>query len=1426
MTTLIQTPRPGSFFRACVGDVLTLQLELSDSPDGKAWLRTNLGRAVSRRRELLDSARDRRPALAHDWHDLPMEAVSERLYRIRVPLLEVGVFAAKACFIVADESSPVWPEGGNLSIKVAPASTCAANSVYTAFPRQFGPGLRRETSPADAACLEALDASGYTVIPPSGTFRDLLAHLDEVLGDLRFRIVQLLPVHPVPTTFARMGRFGSPFAGQDFLSVDPALAVFDPRATPMDQFRELLDAVHARGAQLFLDLPANHTGWASTLQLHHPEWFHRDSDGRFRSPGAWGVVWEDLVELDYRHPALCDFMADVFAFWCREGVDGFRCDAGYMIPPEVWTTIVARVRSSFPDTVFLLEGLGGKISVTRRLLDEANLDWAYSEVFQTLDRAAFEQYFPGAEKLSSEVGPLIHFAETHDNERLASRSPTHARMRVVLSALLSDAGAFGITNGVEWLARERVDVHGASALRWGGTPNLRGVLRRLNTLLETHPAFGPRTGVRLVQKGEGNVLAILRTPPDAFRSLLALVNLDASEPQTVHWPARCFDLADDTPDLFGGEVPLIDRREGVRRLTLAPGQTLCFSRNREDALRLETALGEPPQRMPAVVYRQHLRATALRARNVLLPDATLGPDDDPEVIASAFERDPWAFLETLAGPGRLPPVTTWRWPQDAGRIAPVPPRHFLLIEASCAFQSRVEDHAGLTLARCKSLELPSGRHLALFSPLSTVSSPSRLRLHLCVFEASGPRRHVSDLLALSSGARLRVRCAFSGIEVRASNLLALLTNGRGAMAHVPARWSELRSRYDALLAANPDASVPCDRQVLLSRCRIWVRHRGYSQAVDSASLERFVSEPGSGEALWHFRVPVGLGRWTPLTLRLRLVRGVNRVELSVLRPKAPQDGAEALTDSDPVRVILRPDIESRSFHDTTKAYLGPENDWRAASHPETRGVLFRPVDRVGLSLRSDQCDYVHEPEWQYMVHRELEAERGLDAASDLFSPGYFHHPLRGDDACLLSAAMDPDPSPASVPEPEQETRGMDGDSLPLRSAATSALRDFLVARDAGQTVIAGYPWFLDWGRDTFIVLRGMIAAGLTGEALDVLREFGRFERDGTLPNMIRGNDDSNRNTSDAPLWYAVAASDLFRTQGRNAVLDADCGGRFLGDVLQGIATGYLRGTPNGIRVDDASGLVFSPAHFTWMDTNHPAATPREGYPVEIQALWIATLDFLSEIFPGGPWPGWATRAKASLRALYWREEDGFFSDCLHAAPGVAAADAVADDHLRCNQLLVFTLGALDDKTLGRRVLRACETLLVPGAIRTLADRPVSVPLPVRQGRTLLNAPNRPYWGRYEGDEDTRRKPAYHNGTAWVWPFPSYAEALLRVYGSSARSAATALLGSCLELFEEGAVGHLPEIVDGDAPHAQRGCFAQAWSVSEVLRVFSLRGHRG
>lgn len=1414
--TLHQDPLPDQRLLHSRGDTVAFTLRLPRPLQGRAWLRSNLGHARTMRQEIIRQAEHDETPLDRDWYDRPMTPVDPATHRIVVPLREVGHFEAKCFFLEEGRRTPQWPAGSNTVINVEPAATCAANIVYNAFVRQFGPNRdgrighhwRREI-------IAELDQQQFTVIPPSGTFRDLIEHLDFIIHDLGCTIVQLLPIHPTPTTYARMGRFGSPYAALSFLDVDPALARFDPAATPLEQFGELVDAVHARGARLFLDIAINHTGWAARMHGMHPEWLARDDGGRIEIPGAWGVQWEDLTRLDYTHKPLWRFMADMFLTWCRRGVDGFRCDAGYMIPPTAWRYMVAKVRQQFPDTVFLLEGLGGKLAVTRDLLNTAGLNWAYSELFQNYDRRQIEAYLPGALDISASDGLTVHFAETHDNPRLAARSPTWARMRTALSALFAPQGAFGFANGVEWFATEKINVHDSPSLNWDAEVNQVAAIRRLTDLLKQHPCFRNHTRLELIQTDGGNVAVMLRHHVPTDQRLVAVVNLDDQAPMTASWPAAAVAEWRDgaVTDLLTGRTVRLQEDNGLLRCRLAPGEALCLAPSDQPA-------GEalPTGRPAPWVDHQRRRAKVLDLVGLWHADRCDGLDI--EALAEALWEDPAAVCRRLRTPGRETAVTFWQWPQDQRREVMLPPGHILLVSASHPFRVRLVREKEV-LAVENALPTADGRHIAILfrnpAPATTMSA------HLDIFlYAPGETEHArAPVRLLSEAGNMPVRSLWPRRAMPPTPLTWLGTNGRGAMTHTPVRWATLLSRYDALLAANLDPEVPEDRWVMLTRLRAWVVFQGYSQEIRHDCLESFQEDRG-GRAIWRFRIPTGQGQSILLRIGVQLLTGRNTVRITFHR-EAAQAGRDSLPDALPVRLIVRPDIEDRSFHATTKAYLGPENHFPAALTGRADGFEFAPGPQRRLCVRAAPGRYVHEPEWLYMVNRPLEAERGLDAASDLFSPGYIRTELTGGRRQDITAevattpvenrdAADPRQSaPPGAPPPVQATA----------SALEKAMSQFIVQRGDFSTVIAGYPWFLDWGRDTLIFCRGMIAAGWTGAAADIIRQFAAFEEEGTLPNMIRGNDATNRDTSDAPLWLFTACRDLMR-EGHGDILNMTCGRRRLAEVLVDMAAALVRGTPNGIAMDPTSGLLFSPAHFTWMDTNHPAGTPREGYPIEIQALWYAALELLTKI--GAPakgirWGQLARQVKGSIGRLYFDGQRGYLADCRHGGPGQPAEACPADDALRPNQLFAVTLGAVGEPSQIAAIIEACQALLVPGAIRSLADRPVAHPLAIHHDGRLLNDPRHPYQGHYRGDEDTRRKPAYHNGTAWTWVFPSYCEALALAYGESGKQTGRALLSTAVALMNSGCLGHIPEILDGDAPHPARGCDAQAWSVSEVYRVW-------
>ncbi len=759
----------------------------------------------------------------------------------------------------------------------------------------------------------------------------------------------------------------------------------------------------------------------------------------------------------------------------------------------------------------------------------------------------------------------------------------------------------------------------------------------------------------------------------------------------------------------------------------------------------------------------------------------------------------------------------------------VPPDHFLLLTADHDFAAtliegrlRPEGGHGRVLAREVSLPRPDGSFFALFPPLSAAGRAAVHTLRITVYEREQVHHRDASLFFPAAIEKPAFPTVFARPELQNDPRMMLATNGSGAMMRACGWWAHLRSKYDALLAANLHPDFPEDRWIMFSRCRAWVTYQGHYQEIGIDCLESFQDCGGSG--FWHHRTPTGQGQHIDLLISAEMVTGKNAVHLSFYRPPAGK-AADRLADATPVTLILRPDIDDRNFHQVTKAYTGPEHHWPGQITPETDGFIFSPAPRRQLRISLPGSRYVPEPEWQYMVPLPVEAERGLEAASDLFSPGYFSLSLPGGQTAVLTAAVnEPGTIPLSPENPvhqvwqsrrENRNRGTAGDN-----DLQSMLAHYVVRRRQNASIIAGYPWFLDWGRDSLIAARGLIAAGRLETAKAVVKQFGRFEQEGTLPNMICGEDAGNRDTSDAPLWFFTVCREIVEAEKSRNFLESACGGRTIGDILLSIARAYRQGTPNGIIMDAPSELIFSPAHYTWMDTNYPAGTPRQGYCIEIQALWHAALDFLAGI-DGNNAEKWQRRAQRVRRSIgrHFPLEAGYLADCLHADPGQSAEQAEADDALRPNQLLAITLKAINDTALGESILAACQSLLVPGAIRSLADRPLRRPLAIYHHDRLVNDPRHPYQGHYTGDEDTRRKPAYHNGTAWTWQFPVFCEAWAKVYGKPGLPAARSWLSSSLTLLERGCVGHLPEILDGDAPHAQRGCDAQAWGLSEFIRVW-------
>jgi predicted glycogen debranching enzyme len=1433
MRSIVMSPAPGERLVRHVGDSIRFSIAGMPAPQPshgwRARLRTTLCRGQALREEIIRAHTERVPPFGASWHDVPLDWDGSTWSRELV-LTEVGYFPAKA-YLVDSHGFQHWPEGPDFGLSVHPDWCRSANLLYCAFVRLFGESRSAAAFLPEAAesQIKSLEGQGFAVLPPSGTFRDLCRQIPHIVQRLGCRIIQLLPIHPAPTTLGRFGRMGSPYAALDLTAVDPALVEFDRRTTGVDQFCELARMVHHHGAKLFLDVVINHTGWGSRLFEEHPEFFRREPGGQWASPGAWDVVWEDLVELEQVGVVLWDQIAEALLTWCRRGVDGFRCDAGYKIPTGVWQYLTARVRTEFPDTVFLLEGLGGPWEATEALLAEGGMQWAYSELFQNDSGAQVQSYLDYALRQGERVGTYVHYSETHDNNRLAARGRAWSLLRNRLCALASIRGSFGFTCGVEWLAQEKIRVHERTGLAWGNPAHIIEELAALNELLADHPVFFDGAHVRCVGSGGAAVLALERISEDGEWRVLILINTHPDRPADARLQAETVRAGHGwTHELLGQKPPpMVADRDSVT-FTLPPLGVYCLSPKPR------------PERGFGVRIRQQRErvAWALQQAAVLVPAERLTDNRDRVALAAAVEADPagWlaAFSEvarerSVGTPGLLalgdilerwkagtfyPAVQVW-WPEDVRRATVVPPGWWLVVRDQRAFRAHLEV-AGATRSEHASGIAVAGGFAACFAPRHPAQTRNA-RLILEHFDGGSPRVQGEIRFLADSPA------AVGALD---PDGLVLLTNGRGGMARLRIDLGNIRSKYDCVLGANLHRSVPVDRHVFAKRIRVWINADGFISALDRYNLAEFTAGPAPR---WRFRANAGDGRTVTVVIEAAMLWERNTVLFRFSRSTLDAPLAVSLT--------VRVDLEDRSYHAETHRNAGADHHFAAHCHllAEPPGFDFAPAAERRLRVQMDRGLYHSQPEWSERIAHPFERTRGQVGEGDAYSPGWFQASLDPGESALL--CLDAEPATLgrgelpAIAEATFRSHVLQGPSLVhadwFADHLIHAAEAFLVRRDHGRTVVAGYPWFLDWGRDSLIAARGLLSAGKHREVLQIIDVLGRFAERGTLPNAIHGENASNRDTSDAPLWYAVVLEEAAIILGDGILLErVAAGGPTRLDVVRGLVAAYRDGTAHGVAMDPGSKLIWSPAHFTWMDTNHPAGTPREGYPVEIQALWIRALRFLGRVDVGRrtQWLSLAKEAEESLQRSFWIEESGWYADVLHAPRGTAAAEAVRDNSLRPNMLFAITFKLASAIRARRSVAAALRHLVVPGALRSLAPLPVAPPLAIRAGDgRLLNDPERPYQGVYEGDEDTRRKPAYHNGTAWVWCLPVFCEALAAAWDNhpAAVRAARAMLGSMDQILHQGCRGQLPEILDGDSPHTERGCDAQAWSVTETLRVWRI-----
>jgi len=507
---------------------------------------------------------------------------------------------------------------------------------------------------------------------------------------------------------------------------------------------------------------------------------------------------------------------------------------------------------------------------------------------------------------------------------------------------------------------------------------------------------------------------------------------------------------------------------------------------------------------------------------------------------------------------------------------------------------------------------------------------------------------------------------------------------------------------------------------------------------------------------------------------------------------------------------IRSLIAFRDYHSTTH-----ENS-SLNSHVQIEDGLASVApyaDLPTLYFAHDPAEINAHGDWYHNFEYRVEQERGLDFHEDLFSPFAFSFTLdttqlkEGVRVSIVTSTERREVKQADAYRAAEIKRRETMTQLAARdndlvSSLTAAADQFIVARERCKTVIAGYHWFADWGRDTMIALPGLtLATGHAEIAKSILAEFALHVDQGMLPNRFPdAGENPEYNTVDATLWFFEAVRALLQYTN-----DYDFVRTTLYDVLTDIIDWHVKGTRYNIHVD-SDGLMFSGepgAQLTWMDAKVGdwVVTPRTGKAVEIQALWynaLTVMEGLAERFGDRAnqkqYKTMAASARRSFNEQFWNEQTG----CLYDAVNGDQRDA----SIRPNQVFAISLtNSMVSNARAKSILRVVEReLLTPRGLRTLSPN------------------DSRYVGRYEGDPRSRDG-AYHQGTVWPWLMGSYITAYVKTFGEDfGRRFATDWLNNFRQHLTEACPGQVSEIFDGDPPHTPRGCVAQAWSVAELLRA--------
>ncbi|MDR0667316.1 MAG: amylo-alpha-1,6-glucosidase [Prevotellaceae bacterium] len=503
----------------------------------------------------------------------------------------------------------------------------------------------------------------------------------------------------------------------------------------------------------------------------------------------------------------------------------------------------------------------------------------------------------------------------------------------------------------------------------------------------------------------------------------------------------------------------------------------------------------------------------------------------------------------------------------------------------------------------------------------------------------------------------------------------------------------------------------------------------------------------------------------------------------------------------PTTLRLKPFLAYRNIHALSKANM--EADTRYQLIPNgIKSKLYRDFPSLHMQFNKAN-DFVACPDWYYNVEYREEQRRGYEYCEDLFTPGYFELPVKKGDSIIFSASVVEQKPPQLKRKFEQQLA-----ARPSRDSYENCLKvsaaQFIVQRNGGVDVVAGYPWFGRWGRDTFISLPGLtLAANYHPQACkDVLDTLSNELSGGLFPNIGTGRL-AAYNSVDAPLWYFWAIQQYAAETHLHAEVWND-----YGEKMKSILQAYRSGQLTSIRMHD-NGLIWAEEPgkaLTWMDAivHGVPVTPRSGYQVEINALWYNAICYTLELARQQKGEEAFIAAWEHLPALIEKN----YLPTFWSAVRRHLADYVGEEgqniFTRPNQVFACSLpySPITDET-KRDVLRAIENeLLTPKGLRTLAPK------------------NPLYKSRYEGAQPARDN-AYHQGTVWPWLLGAYIEANFRLYGKPFLPTAKELVAGFEEDMTLYGLCSIAEIYDGDPPHTPNGCISQAWSVAEILRSMKL-----